>query len=212
MNLLRAMIIPLMVIAVIIGVLRLTAVRWWQIPGDAPHLSGPLSPSLQAGDWVLSWRGTSPGFADLALCEHPTEPGEIVIGRILGEAGDTISLSGDNVKVNGTLGATAANCEDDVAVLLDYENGQHHEGQCVTEAFANTWYIRGALGDRGSVSFARTVVPDGHVYLVSDNRAFPYDSRHFGPVPTANCRETVFFRLWSKHGLSDVKNRFDFIR
>ena len=55
-------------------------------------------------------------------------------------------------------------------------------------------------------------VPSGHVYLVSDNRQFPWDSREFGPVERTTCAETVFFRLVSKDGFFDVANRLTVIR
>ena len=55
-------------------------------------------------------------------------------------------------------------------------------------------------------------VPPGHVFLVSDNRQFPWDSREFGPVPRDTCRETVLFRLLSKDGFFDVSSRFSVIR
>jgi hypothetical protein len=55
-------------------------------------------------------------------------------------------------------------------------------------------------------------VPPGHVYLVSDNRLFPYDSRDFGPVEARSCKETVFFRLVGRGGFFDAKTRFTYVR
>jgi signal peptidase I len=55
-------------------------------------------------------------------------------------------------------------------------------------------------------------VPEEKVYLVSDNRQFPYDSRDFGPVDRATCKETVMFRLLGAKGFGDAKTRFEFIR
>jgi hypothetical protein len=52
----------------------------------------------------------------------------------------------------------------------------------------------------------------GLVYLVSDNRQFPYDSRDFGLVERATCKEMVFFRLLSAEGWKDVAHRFSLIR
>ena len=102
MKLLRPLVFIGILLALVIGALRLTVVSWWRIPADAPYLSAPLAPSLAAGDLVLTWRGTAPKFGDLVICEHPTEPGEIVIGRILGEARDTLKVEPTGVTVNGT--------------------------------------------------------------------------------------------------------------
>jgi hypothetical protein len=54
-------------------------------------------------------------------------------------------------------------------------------------------------------------VEAGQVFLVSDNRQLPYDSRDFGLVERATCKEMVFFRLFSAEGLKDVDHRFSLI-
>jgi hypothetical protein len=50
------------------------------------------------------------------------------------------------------------------------------------------------------------------LFLVSDNRLYPFDSRDFGPLPQASCQETVIFRLVSRLGFSDVKKRLSWIQ
>jgi signal peptidase I len=50
-------------------------------------------------------------------------------------------------------------------------------------------------------------VPDGHVFLASDNRHYHDDSRDFGPVPKASCHNRVLFRLWSARGWFDDSRR-----
>jgi hypothetical protein len=57
----------------------------------------------------------------------------------------------------------------------------------------------------------REVEPSS-VYLISDNRLFPFDSRDFGPLPTASCKETFIFRLVSRLGFSHVKSRLTWIQ
>ena len=58
----------------------------------------------------------------------------------------------------------------------------------------------------------KTVVPDNQVWLVSDNRLFPYDSRDFGAVPRETCTETIFFRLVGAGGFFDTSTRNQYIR
>jgi hypothetical protein len=62
-----------------------------------------------------------------------------------------------------------------------------------------------------SPSDAQATVPNGQVWLVSDNRQFPWDSRDFGPVQRTTCTETVFFRLVGKGGFFDVSSRNQYI-
>ena len=73
--------------------------------------------------------------------------------------------------------------------------------------------MRGELvHDLAAPSDADADVADRQVYLVSDNRQFPWDSREFGPVERSTCVETVVFRVVSKEGFFDETNRFTMIR
>ena len=53
---------------ILIGLLRVVAIRWVQVPLDDPELSSSLAPTLAAGDWIILWRLTRPGFGDLVQC------------------------------------------------------------------------------------------------------------------------------------------------
>ena len=79
--------------------------------------------------------------------------------------------------------------------------------------------MRGHTHMRGSLSqdlpAPRTdsvEVPAGDVYLLSDNRMLPYDSRDYGTVERSNCTEAIIFRLVGAEGYSDSESRFTFIR
>lgn len=213
MKFLRSLLITAAFFALVIGIFRLTVIRWWQIPTDDPQLTSSLAPTLQPGDWVLLWRGTEPGFTALALCDDPENDGEVVIGRILGEAGDTVVATGNNVVVNGTKGYSPANCEEARLLVPSPDTGEDVELGCTIEEFGSNWYHKATLrgGSFQAGSFDEQVEPN-EVFLVSDNRVFPYDSRHFGSVSKSACRERVFFRLWSANGYGDSENRFDLIR
>jgi signal peptidase I len=201
----------LIIIGALIGLLRLTVIRWWHVPLGDPYLEASLAPSLRGGDWVILWRGSPPIEGNLVLCPEPKAAGRYVIARILGEKGDHVTLENGGVLVNGRRFATEGNC--DRFTVRDPGTGQEVKQGCGLEVVASRTHQRGEIQTTLPEPTAAEVdVPNGHVYLVSDNRQFPWDSREFGTVERSTCPETVIFRLVSKDGFSDVPNRFMVIR
>src|SRR3954468_13583232 len=89
-----------LIVGGVIGVLRLTAIRWWRVPSDDPYLTASTSPSVRAGDLILLWRLSRPHFGDLVLCPEPKHPERMVIGRLVGESRDDLQVNGADITVN----------------------------------------------------------------------------------------------------------------
>jgi signal peptidase I len=198
------------ILGALVGLARLVAIRWWRVPDD-PYLAASIAPTLRGGDWVLLWRLSQPTFGALVVCPEPGHPERWVIGRLLGEPGDTVKLEGSRVRVNGKLSELDRGCPH--FLVKDPSSGAEVEQICQVEALGGATYLRGV--DSGSDVLASSQeyrVEAGTLFLVSDNRLFPYDSRDFGAVPWKSCAESVFFRLVGKEGYFDTQTRFTYVR
>lgn len=210
-GLLRFLFWTALVLGLVIGLARLVFLRWWRVPDDDPWLEASVAPTLAGGDLVLLWRFTKPAYGDLVVCPEPDAPERWVVGRIVAEAGDKITVSPGNLKINDKVIDTERGC--DRFVVKDPNDGSEVEQRCSEEDLSGVLHKMGsATGHKVREKPFEAEVEEGNVFLLSDNRLYPYDSRDFGPVPRETCKETVFFRLVSGAGYSDVKGRFTFIR
>jgi signal peptidase I len=201
------------VLGIVIGALRLVAIRWWRVPTDDPILEASLAPTLHGGDWIVLWRATAPRFGGLVICPDPDNAGRFVIGRILGEANDRVTIDGDRIQVNEHDALTETACSEAMFTLTDPETGSEIQQRCDLEAVGGVLHMRGGNGglDRAPPVVTQRTVGAGNVFLVSDNRAYPYDSRIYGSIDRSLCKESVFFRLVSKRGFMDVESRLTYI-
>ncbi len=199
------------IVAVIVGLLRATVLRWWRIPDDDPGLTTSLAPTLKGGDFVLLWHG-SPSIGDLVRCTDPAQPGRWVIGRFMADAGDTISVETVDVQVNEKRTEHEMSCQKSRITIDEPVSGAAVELHCSVEAYRGRKHLRAAKMNGPAQPPQRQIVSDGNVFLVSDNRAYPMDSREYGAVPKVTCTDSVIFRLWSKQGVSDAEARFTSIQ
>jgi signal peptidase I len=197
----------------VVGILRLVALRCWVIPEDDPWLDASIAPTLWGGDTVLLWRATKPGIGDLVACPEPEDPDHIVVARIVAEEGDKVRLTRRDLFVNHKPERSERSCAERTFEVSHPRTNETVEQRCQMVDLEGVLHMRGDSTDAALPPLDQEFeVREGDVFLVSDNRLFPYDSRDFGPVPRSSCRESVLFRLWSKAGLRDEENRFTFVR
>lgn len=211
-SLLRGLLWILVVGGLLVGAARAVALRWWQVPTDDPYLEASIAPTLRAGDWIILWRFSPARLGDLVMCPEPAAPDRVVIGRIAGVEGDSVEVNGSSLRINGKRVGTEGSCTRDSFSIDDPKTGERVTQRCDMEVLGSGRHLRGNVADAAAPATFKTRVEDGEVFLLSDNRAFPYDSREFGLVDATTCKETVVFRLIGVRGYGDVESRFVFIR
>jgi signal peptidase I len=202
----------LLIFAGLVGLLRATALRWWQVPIGDPELEASIAPTLRGGDWVLVWRLTRPALGDLVVCPDPSDPTNVVMGRIVAEANDHVLLQGTDVQVNGKEFDIEYNCTIRTFDVVDPDSLKEVQLYCDMEDVGENLHMRGyGESKKDALKFVKQV-GSGEVFLLSDNRSHPFDSRHFGTLDRRTCTEKVFFRLVSSGGFFDAANRLTMIR
>src|SRR5688500_18453524 len=210
---LRALFWVALALGLVVGVARATAIRWWRVPNGDPYLDASIRPTLRGGDLVILWRLTEPNLGDLVLCPEPareaTDSGQIVIGRIVAEQRDKVAVKQGRILVNDKAFPTEGRCPVTNFLVQDPETDEEFEQHCSLERVGATLHKVGRNGtgirpvpDRSAID-----VNDGHVWLASDNRQLPYDSRDYGSVPRDECSETVRLRLVGAVGSFGVVSR-----
>ena len=154
-----------------------------------------MVPNLVAGDLFLVKTVGAMGMGDVAVCENPEDPGNLVVLRIVGIPGQTIKIARNHLMIDGDM------VEREMVEPLLYEDNTSGE-QLSYAVKIGQEYIGGrlyevALMDRAAGREQReTEVPAGHFYLLGDNRNMAHDSRNFGAVPIKSCIGRAVFLLW----------------
>jgi signal peptidase I len=138
---------------------RATVVQAFRIP------TGSMEQTLLEGDFLLANRflyGSKIPFTGLRLpAIRDPEPGDIIIFKHPTEGKDFIkrcvALAGDKVEI-----------KNDVLYV---------DGEAVEEPYKKLTTFGGSLANYGPV-----IVPEGHIFMLGDNRHNSYDSRSWGPL------------------------------
>jgi signal peptidase I len=157
---LEFLIIILVSFVLVFGFVRPFVVEAFYIPSES------MLPTLEVGDRVFVnkfvYRLGEPERGDIVVFRTLEGGGEDLIKRVVGVPGDSVSVRG------GAL----------------FVNGERWE-----EPYLNDEFPDGSFYDP-------TIVPEGHVFVMGDNRANSRDSRVFGPVPLRSIQGEAFVSFW----------------
>ena len=183
--------------------------------------SGSMLPTLQNGDFILVNKyqygvrlpvlnkkviGLSdPQAGDVLVFRYPVDPSIDYIKRVVGVPGDTVRYANKQLYINGKA---IENTElgqyfepDRAAYTTEYAEqlGQENHHILLNKQFNQDYmpitrfpYFENCRYGRQIVE---CVVPEGHYFVMGDNRDNSLDSRYWGFVPDENVVGRAFF-IW----------------
>ncbi|MVA21085.1 signal peptidase I [Agrobacterium vitis] len=181
-------------------------------------VSGPMLPTLEVGDYVFSEKltygmsrysimkglGPSPRIGgrlplrgEVVIFMLPSYSGNELVNRVIGLPGDRIQMRSGRLYINDTLVDRQRIGPDEtrpgspgILYLERLPGGAEHQIIEMTDK---------SKGDNS----AELLVPDGHYFMMGDNRDNSNDSRFdLGFVPTENIASRPFLILFNSHLLS----------
>lgn len=154
----------------IMALIRAFVVEPYTVP------TGSMEHTIEIGDNVLAQKvslemghGVSPGDIVVFKNPVPATDHDVLVKRVIATAGQTVDMRDGTVYV---------------------------DGQALDESYVTGFsYPLDVQATGVTISYPYTV-PEGHVWLMGDNREDSADSRYFGAVPEENLIGVVFFRYW----------------
>jgi signal peptidase I len=143
------------------------------------------------GDYVMPYRRVQRG--DIVVFHYPVNPAQHFVKRVIGVPGDRVRLVNKQVFVNGSplkeayahFSRPANDLFRDSFPRLDVAPGETPE-----------WWLQ----LRKLVEDGQLIVPQGHYFVMGDNRDDSYDSRYWGLVPQTNIIGRPLLIYWSVQG------------
>jgi signal peptidase I len=140
------------------------------------------------GDRLMPYRRVQRG--DIVVFHYPVNPAQHFVKRVIGVPGDRVRMVDKQVFVNGTplkepyahFSRPANDSFRDSFPRLDVAPGETPE-----------WWIQ----LRKLVEDGELIVPEGHYFVMGDNRDDSYDSRYWGFVPQVNIIGRPLLIYWS---------------
>jgi signal peptidase I len=190
--------------------------------GPGPHLPFLPQRDIRRGDIVV-FKYPAESVPAQKIVQYKT----LFIKRVIGLPGETIEVKGRDVYINGQLlpeyRVETADCGvgNDKAPLKLHPPEQPRTGEPYTVYYRNGTLCGESRYDESDMpvnSVRRPYrIPEGHYFMMGDNRDNSRDSRYWGPVPRDLIVGRAMFVIWSydegahqdTSGLGFVRNFFN---
>jgi signal peptidase I len=183
--------------------------------------SGSMIPTLWVGDLILVNKfhygvrlpvinkkitdGTAPARGDVMVFRYPPKPSLDYIKRVVGIPGDEVAYLNKRLSINGKVIDTVVLPEffdqDTMRYFKQFEESLGEKKHGILNDDDRPAFVPGAEdfvfkeNCRYSVEGVVCKVPEGHYFMMGDNRDNSLDSRFWGFVPDKNIVGRAFF-VW----------------
>ena len=189
--------------------------------------SGSMIPTLLVGDLILVNKyhygirlpvlntkiteGNKPQRGDVMVFRYPPRPSQDYIKRVVGVPGDEVAYLNKRLTLNGQPVPTQALPEffDEDAMRYFKQYGEtlgEKQHRLIVDTDRRGGFSEAEIGDfpfrdncRYSVEGVVCKVPEGHYFMMGDNRDNSLDSRYWGFVPDQNIVGKAFL-VWMNFG------------
>lgn len=152
-----------------------------------------MAPSIQAGDRLWGWPTDELLPGDVVVLADPLDPDSTIIRRILAVGGQSIAVDEHMIRVgNRRLRTTAMGDASDYVVTKETLWASK-------PLVGHSWLTRFPKASASRWSADPVSVPDGHVFLMADDRDRAMDSRWWGSVPVEAVHRTIRLRWGPGH-------------
>jgi signal peptidase I len=143
------------------------------------------------GNLFMPYRKVQRG--DIVVFHYPVNPAQHFVKRVIGVPGDRVRMVNKRVYVNGVL------------VSEPYVRYSRPADDLFRDSFPRLDVAPGETADwwmmlRKLVEDGQLIVPEGHYFVMGDNRDNSYDSRYWGFVPQGNIIGRPLVIYWSVRG------------
>src|ERR1700686_3372578 len=156
------------------------------------------------GDHVMSYEKIARG--DIIVFHYPVDPTQHFVKRVIGVPGDHLRMISKRLWINGKL------LDEPYVRFLEPPNNLFRDDFPRTDIPAFGLEGKWWLEMRKLVEDGQLIVPQGHYFVLGDNRDDSRDSRYWGFVPRENIigKPLVIYwsvRDWDKNPSSSVQGR-----
>jgi signal peptidase I len=189
----------LLSVVVIAAFVMTFIVQAFEIPSDS------MERTLLVGDYLLvnkiayaqggNWSNFLPydilKRGDIVVFRYPLNPAQHFVKRVIGLPGDRIHLLNKQVWVNGK------------PLIEPYTVYKSNQPDVFRDDFPTTKYISGNVDSKWWIQMRKLIedgnliVPEGHYFVLGDNRDDSLDSRYWGFVPQENVVGRPLLIYWS---------------